>query len=415
MRFIGIRHRVKQTAEGKAKPTQIAVLQDRKTITCNLGDEMQELLWAFAQFPTKFRKIALDEDLAKFLPFHIKWRKLREDEDPKDFPEHLLKQERKTWFVASKVASEFDGLKSDDTVAMILGGSGDRLAFALSRRAEEINARVLRIPAFRLKEKRQRAKEEDALSLAELVRDLPGVFYLVEPRDRKLILVRECLQARIDAMKARIACEQRLRQNLIGRIFCREEGLFPEGSIEARFDEAKANDTIFNALATEEKAREKELLQALKELDIYNELFEPIVACGPMIAARLIASIQDIRRFETPPQLKAFCGTHVLPDGKFARQRRGAIANWHPDARQALFLLGKQFNYRPDSYWGKKLREYKKKLRQAHPEVEIGPKGKKRYTDAHIHKMALWRTRTKFVEWLFREWWKIERQHQQGK
>ena len=57
--------------------------------------------------------------------------------------------------------------------------------------------------------------------------------------------------------------------------------------------------------------------------------------------------------------------------------------------------------------WGKKLREYKVKLREKHPEVvEVG--GKKRYTDGHIHKMALWRTITKFAEWLYNEWWKLE-------
>jgi hypothetical protein len=36
--------------------------------------------------------------------------------------------------------------------------------------------------------------------------------------------------------------------------------------------------------------------------------------------------------------------------------------------------------------------------------------GKKRYTDGHIHKMALWRTATQFVRWLFRQWWALERQ-----
>ncbi|MBI4437562.1 hypothetical protein HY631_01285 [Candidatus Uhrbacteria bacterium] len=35
--------------------------------------------------------------------------------------------------------------------------------------------------------------------------------------------------------------------------------------------------------------------------------------------------------------------------------------------------------------------------------------GKKRYTDGHIHKMALWRTVTKFVEWLADQWSELAR------
>ncbi len=44
-----------------------------------------------------------------------------------------------------------------------------------------------------------------------------------------------------------------------------------------------------------------------------------------------------------------------------------------------------------------------------HPEVVETEAGKKRYTKGHIHKMAVQRTLTKFVEWLWREWWKLEK------
>jgi hypothetical protein len=215
---------------------------------------------------------------------------------------------------------------------------------------------------------------------------------------------------RVDAMKARIACVQRLHQRVIGEIFCSEGGPFPEGSFDKAFEARKANDTVLKALFAEEKARKKELSEALEGLAVYRRLFEPIDGCGPAIASRIISAIIEIRRFETAAKLKAFCSVHVLHDGKFARRRKGQVSNWHPDARQALFLLGDQFNRRPDSVWGKKLREYKTKLRDKHPEVVVGEDGKKRYTNGHIHKMAMWRTLTKFVEWLFREWWRLERE-----
>ena len=211
--------------------------------------------------------------------------------------------------------------------------------------------------------------------------------------------------------KARIACSQRLRQRLIGQIFCSEEGQYPEGEIELRYQELEANDTVYQNLCQEEKKREKELVGAVEELEIYRELFKPIEGCGPMIAARIIAAIGDIRLFASNAKLKAACGVHVLPDGRFPRHRSGEQANWNGLARQALYLLGEQFNRRPDSVWGQKLREYKKKFREKHPVVEV-VNGKKRYTNGHIHNMAIWRTLTKFVERLWKDWWKIEKARQ---
>jgi hypothetical protein len=357
VRYVGIRHRVKKTADNEARPTQLAFIEGDSTRTCNLDDDDSELLWVQGKFGSN---------------------------------------------------GSSDGLKQGDVVAMALGGSGDRLAFALSRQAEKVGATILRVPSFVLKHRRQGDKEQDAINLAVLAKTEPELFYPVEVRDRALIRMIECFRVKQDAMKERIACEQRLRQRFIGRVFCSENGGFPEGKIEDLFDAEKANDAILKALESEEQKRERELAKALEAVDIYTQLFKNIEGCGPSIASRLIAAIQYIRRFETDAGLKKFCGVHVLEDGRFARRRAGVVANWHPDARQALYLLGDQFNRRPDSEWGKKLREYKQVLRQKHPEAVKGENGKKKYTDGHIHKMAMWRTLTKFVEWIHREWWKLE-------
>jgi Transposase IS116/IS110/IS902 family len=347
-RLIGIRHRVKQTSEGVARPTQVALLDGDNPVLLDLKDEEVEL--AFVR----------------------------------------------------------EGLQEGDRIAMILGGSGDYLAFALDRQMRPRGGRVFRIPAFTLgKELPGRDKERDALTLAELLGRRPELFYPVTDRDAQLILVREALVARTDAMKARIACEQRLYQRLIGKVFCGPEGLFPEGSIERWYDAQKASDAILAALQAEEKERVRDLVSALGKLDIYRRLFIPIQGCGPMIAARIIAAVIDIRRFERPSQLAAYLGVHVLPDGRLPRRRSGEVANWHGEGRQALYLLADQFNRRPDSFWGQKLREHKRNLRLKHPEVEV-VEGKKRYSDGHIHKMAIWRTLTRFSEWLWQEWTRLE-------
>jgi hypothetical protein len=94
-----------------------------------------------------------------------------------------------------------------------------------------------------------------------------------------------------------------------------------------------------------------------------------------------------------------------------ARQRRGQVSNWNRDVRQSLFLLGDQFNRRPTSFWGNKLLENKKTLRERHPEVVTNENGKKRYTDGHIHKLATWMTLRQFLKFLHREWWALEKEN----
>jgi hypothetical protein len=408
-RVIGIRHRVKKTSQGEARPTQVVILEDGKVKTYDLENDDAELDFVRGKFPVKFRKFVPGDRPHELPARHVRWRKVKEEEVPLTLLESS-RREGKVFFAATHVPAEYDGLQPGDTVAMCLGGSGNRLAFALSRRAEELGGgtKIMRLPPFVLKAKRTRDKDEDALTLAELGRDEPQLFQETTRRDRDLIRLIEAWRVRIDAMKARIACEQRLYQRMIGAIFCSEEGYYPEGEIERLFEAGKASDAILQVLLREEELREQALVKILKPIPAYQRIFEPLEGAGPMIAARLIVAIGDIRRFATDAKLKAFCSVHVLRDGRFARKRAGEVANWHPEARQALYLLADQFNRRPDSVWGKKLREYKARLRAAHPEVVVVD-GKKRYTDGHIHKMALWRTVTKFVEWLFREWWKLER------
>jgi hypothetical protein len=83
------------------------------------------------------------------------------------------------------------------------------------------------------------------------------------------------------------------------------------------------------------------------------------------------------------------------------------MSNWSPAARQAMYLLAEQWVKRPDSFWGRKLKENKARLRVIHPEI-LEVEGKKRYTDGHIHKMACWRTATQFVRKLANDWIKLE-------
>lgn len=424
-RVIGIRHRVKKTKEGEARPTQLCIVEGAGVqLKLDLATETDELDFLLGRFPTKWRVVQVEDILADFQPHHIKWRELKKNEDwiwiaheP-----HRCQQGKKR-FEAMRVPEAYNGLRAGDQVAMALGGSGSRLAFALSRRAEELGngTAVFRVTPKDLKDWREklgRDKDDDAETLARMLQSGQCAFWPTNRRERDMIRLTEAYRSRIEVMKARIGCEQRLRQLLIGGIFCSEEGRYPEGSIEQAYDNRKANDAIMQALLTEESQRERELVKLVEESPVYQRLFEPIQGVGPLIAARLLVAIGDIRRFSSDAKLKAFLGVHVLAGGKYAdvpiekrfpRQRSGMVANWHPDGRQALYLLADQFNRRPNSEWGQKLLHYKAHFRSQHPEA-LEQNGKKRYTDGHIHKMALWRTLTKFTEWLFTEWWKLERE-----
>lgn len=468
-RFIGIRHRVKRTAQGEARPTQFAIKDGEEVAVYTLDDDTAELDFVLGRFPVSYRHAEEGEDLGQFLPHHMK-RQKRKGSD-----EEIV-----------RVPSAYDGLKPDDTVGMVLGGSGDRLAFALSRRAEEIGARVLRIPPFVLKARRGgESKDDDHRLLMRLVYEEAKLFYPTGPRDRDFIRVREAYRARRFTQQDRIRCEQRLRQQYGGQVFLTEDGRYPEGSIEAAYDVERANDEVLAGVSGQEERREREVVRAVRRLDIWQQVLSQVEGYGEVLAAGVLSPVVDIRRFIVPPdlsgatteeeirrrkrkavdrgaaKLKAYLGVHVLAGGKYAnvppeksfpRQRRASAAMVHPvgidqesgdpgedapivfnqqlgsdlgeedvrvmisyvrEARQSLYLFGDQCNYRPDSFWGQRFRKYKAGFRERHPEVVL-VRGKKHYTDIHIHRMGRWRTLTRFVEWLYRQWLALEMRQQEG-
>lgn len=436
-RIIGIRHRIKRAADGEMRPTQLAILEGGAISTFDLATEQDELDFINGNYSPK-KGVTL-------------------------------------------------GLRTGDCIAMGLGGSGDLLAFALSVKAEALSAKVMRVPPFKLQNFRAEAsKDDDAVTLANYGATKPEDFYVLSPRDRKLIELIEAFRARIEAMKARIGCEQRLRQYFIGRTML---GIYPQGEIEKQFDNEKANYPILQALVAEEKRRDSELARAATQVDVYCQVFAPVEGVGPATAARIISAVGDIRRFWVLPdeaemvrlydeshsiqsqyfdpiedkiasqftsgmtiwdklgvakshynrlgntgavnalqmamdlhqrrsclkrqaqdkginKFRAFCGVHILRDGRFPRRRNNEVANWHPDARQGLYLLGDQFVKRADSDWGKRYRAVKARYHDKHPEV-ITVDGKKRYTDGHLHKMAIWATIGEFAEYIFVEWSKL--------
>jgi transposase len=409
-RVIGLYHRLKKTMEDEARPTLVFIKADGNEREFALTTETDELDFCLGRYPTAWKSPEQDEDLSAVLSHHRKWRKTKTDEDFLSLPADWLQQDNEQTLVLDKVPSSYDGLQTGDVVAMLLGGSGDYLAYAMSRRGEEIGATIIRIPGYKLKEYRggADADEKDPQRLVELYSAQPKLFHQVTTRDRDFMMLGIFLRLRQEALEARITATHRYRQSFIGQVFCKPNGLYPEGSLEAEFLKSKSGATVLKALETEERRRSAELEQHIETLPVYQNLFAPTEGLGPTIAAALLVAIGDIRRFHSVAALKQLCGVGMTLDGKFQRRRRGQVSNFSPDARQALYQFGDQMNRRPDSVWGRKLRHYKMHFRVVHPEPVVGTSGKKMYTNAHIHRMATWRTLTKFVEWLYREWNKLE-------
>ena len=419
-RIIGIRHRWKDLA-GKEGEEGMTFEDNPTCVAIKDGD-------AIRRYELKTETDELDFLLGRF---SISWRVLGENETTNNvFARHIVLEKKKGKPTGRTLVPEsYVGFQTGDVVVMTLGGSGDRFAYALSRRGEKMGADVFRIEPGELKRKRDLAggkKEDDPTLLIELFGNSSELFHECGPRDRDQIRVAEALRARQAAQEDRKATAQRLRQRLIGGIFLSDEGMYPEGTIEGVYDEAEANDRILQAIRTEEKQCDNKLRDVVALVPVYSKVFEPIEGCGHALAARIIASVGDIRRFPNEAKFKAFVGVHVLGkdlkkmspgtaradgDSVLARRRRGQVSDWNPTARQAFFLLGDQFNRRPDSTWGKKLREYKAKFREKYPEP-VTVDGKLRFTNGHIHKRALWRTVTKFAEHLYGTWRRIEREHE---
>lgn len=621
-RFIGIRHRIKQTKDGDARPTQVAIfLPDGDIRRLDLETEGDELNWVNGVYVTKSRSLSADEDLdllqevfakhcesvhlapppsdPKFGTLFKTLCKMRElkkkDAVPTVHASQLMIEKGKTVAVITDVPVSFDGLMAGDNHVMSLGGSGDRLAYALSRRSEHIQEKtglstgVFRTPPRILKDHRDayiRDKDTDALSVVELFVTARSTFYECDVRDRLRIDVSEHVRNRRDTQDDRKRCEQRLRQRVIGGAFIRE-GLYPEGSLEDRFRDARANDAALTALEAEEAKRDKAVETAIEKVDVYTEILATVTGVGPITGAELFAAIGDIRRFQVHPdqglldqlrfesrrcfdegnllenaldvlvtakhvrrekswvdlvallslvaklrtakqdfngaadlcraiaeietltadsmdldvdrvvnevreicrksglreelfevrdrkvmdrflfigavaafkrangktdesekirqgldfmkqagklkwkarerskaKLRHHCGVHVRHGGKYAdvppdkafpRTRRGEVCNWNRMARQRLYLLvADQFNKRPGTEWGDRLRAIKVKRREIHPEpvkVEVGERTVLRHTDGHVHKSSIWRCASKFVDWLYDEWMKLEESH----
>lgn len=455
-RTIAIIHRIKQSAAGEARPTLVRIApQDGPVQEVKLETEENELDFLLGRHPLRYREATSEDKLTDFPEHHLKMEEYKEDQHTL-VPIHHIKKIGKKDFVLREVPDVTVGLQAEDTVIMPLGGSGDYLAFAMSVQAEKIGAKVFRIQPRHIKEDRDALSivpEGKALTDLEIISGLyeraPELFYPVTVRERDMIQARELFRAREHTQRDRKSCAMRVRQLSIGETFVRADGLFPQGSIEKQFDERQANDDILNLIEKRETRLEKELGTVLAKIPVFEKVFGPIEGVGPVIAAGIICAVGNIRLFVRSGgnlgyrsgKLKKFCG--VAPEaGKLPRKTSGKSLGFNPQVRQALFKFGDQMVKRPGSVWGIRLAQNKEHYARKFPfetlnvkdgehvgaylidgeicrkvgtryEIKVGDEwkkvtGKREHFKGHLHKMAIWKTLTEFVEHLYDEWTRLE-------
>lgn len=496
-RIITIRPRVKLTAAGEARPTQVAIFENGQlTKRLDLTTTDDELKFVACKLVLKHCKASATTDLHHYEQDELKYRPIKAGEDTSKLPQNLIKEFDGKLCLVTHVPAAYVGLSMDDTVLMAMGGCGDDLAYAIVNRSEtdKVAITVKRCSPNSLKQQRpDDNKDDDVIHLFELYQAKPSVFHSVRSQDLAVLSLRATYALFEDTMKQRIACEQRLL-----KIFEREQYLtgsaHQKTDVDVMFAKAKADNATLQALIQEEKRRERELAALLERIPVYKQVFTKYSGVGTRIAARIITAIVDIRRFrvwpdedemtrlnrlckeiedeyyepiknqlatlsgqplfdrldlaiayyrekgtdaacnklresktyhqqrsnlrrkalrDTQSKVKAFIGVHLVFDENeekfvFPRRRRGKICNWSTESRQAMYLLGDQFVKRRDTEWGEKLRLNKTRQREYHPEVVLEG-GKKRFTDGHIHKRAIWRTLSQFAaDVICKEWLELE-------
>lgn len=275
---------------------------------------------------------------------------------------------RKT-FVAAKVPAKFDGLKAGDKLGMVLSGTGNDFAYALSRTSEILggNTFVGHIHSKKLKDRRGEKKDDDAQVLAELMRDEPSLFNAIELADRQTLRIKHALRMHGFAQEARMKCAQRTRQIFIGTVFYDEKAAYPEGSLAKALAFELANNRQIIALQEVEDRCKKELMKAVKGHPAWKHVLKEVKGVGASIAGALLGSIGHITRFETAENLVAYVGLN-RPGGQFRRKRSGEVANWQATARQALYSFDDQINrHKGASVWSAQRERNKAEYRRIHP------------------------------------------------
>lgn len=220
---------------------------------------------------------------------------------------------------------------------------------------------------------------------------------------------------------------QKVKNEFAGRMRASED---VEHMPEERSQEL---DDYKKSLEIAEKKLIKIIEPYLKEIPVYNEFLIKIKGCAVRMSACVVASVQDIKRFQTVSKLWAYAGMHVI-NGKAARRKKGEKANWNSFLKTKLHVLADcliKLNFDDEKKplrYRKFYDDYKNRMenrvschltKEEHskvPVVEKDPNAdkptvtwlKNGCTKGHTHNMAMRYVQKMFLQDLFMEWYRVE-------
>lgn len=162
-----------------------------------------------------------------------------------------------------------------------------------------------------------------------------------------------------------------------------------------------------------ENSIKKELQSAIAAEPLWEEWLKDVKGIGPILAAGLIAHIEDVKRFATMSKLWKYAGLSVDDDGRSERLVKGKTLNYDPKFKKFMWLVGSSFVKVKGP--GRELyldsRElYDKKWKTSKDCGSVGckSKGEGACMDGHKHAAARRRTAKIFLGAVYMKWREIE-------
>lgn len=123
-------------------------------------------------------------------------------------------------------------------------------------------------------------------------------------------------------------------------------------------------------------------------------------------AAKLIAQIDDIARFDTIAKLWRFSGLAVI-DGKAEKNKPGEKSHFNRNLKAICFVIGDSFIKQQTPYYIDIYYAEKKRQRELHPDP-IKVDGKTMYSDMQIHYRGWRKMMKQFLADLWVKWRQID-------
>ena len=220
-----------------------------------------------------------------------------------------------------------EDVQPGDRVYLVSGGLSHFVAQTLIDKGVEVGI----IQASKLP---TRSKRLTLKTLKRIIEEHPEVINLWYPYEREAFKVRNLLREWERLLETRKALSNRLINEYYAQFLASPKKHFRKTPAEAkksaqRYRDANPN---YQAISKAEQKVKRLLIETVKELDLYQEVFEPLDGCGPLIAARIIAYTRNIRRFKSKWAYAKYCGFGLIEkNGKRRKQyrRKGETTDRH--------------------------------------------------------------------------------------